>query len=208
MVETQLNLKKKIRKSDSENGLYLAFDISTSCIGFSIFNSDGILLDIRYIKMTTDKDVEVQNRYIAKANLFKEFIQEYKQYKIYKVIIEDPLVASNNVNTVNTLLRFNGICSYLIYQELSIIPEYLTVSEVRQLFCPEMCEFNKKTNKMVLKFKSKGIDPKEYIQQKVSNLEPDLNWTYTKNNTLKTENFDMSDSYALGKAYFIKTNLI
>jgi hypothetical protein len=157
-----------------DDGLVLAFDISTSCIGFAIFNSEGKMLDLRYITLKVDKDVLAENRYIPKANIFKEYIQEYKQYKISKIVIENPLVASNNVNTVNTLLRFNGICSYLLYQELNIMPEYITVSDVRQLFCPEMCEFNKKTGKNVLKFKSLKIDPKEYIHQKVSKLEPQL----------------------------------
>ena len=41
------------------------------------------------------------------------------------------------------------------------------------------------------------IDKKNVILEKVANLEPQIVWEYTKNNTLKKENFDMTDAYAV-----------
>ena len=38
------------------------------------------------------------------------------------------------------------------------------------------------------------------IWEKVADLEPQIVWEYTKNNTLKKENFDMTDSYACVRA--------
>ncbi len=203
-MSINLNEQNKIKNK----GHYIALDISTSCIGMSIFNQDYELVDLKHILLKTDKDVLPENRYLAKANMFKTYLQVYKEYNILDVVIEDPLVASNNVKTVNTLLRFNGICSYLIWSELNTIPKYITVHGVRETFCPEMCEYDSKKNRNILKFKSRKIDPKEYIFMKVSKLEPQLNWLYDKNGKLKDENYDMTDSYAVGKAFFIKKNIL
>jgi hypothetical protein len=34
------------------------------------------------------------------------------------------------------------------------------------------------------------------IWEKIAKLEPQIQWLYTKNNTLKKENFDQTDAYA------------
>jgi hypothetical protein len=41
----------------------------------------------------------------------------------------------------------------------------------------------------------KDIDKKMIIWEKVAKLEPQIQWLYTKNNTLKKENFDQTDAY-------------
>jgi hypothetical protein len=43
-------------------------------------------------------------------------------------------------------------------------------------------------------------DKKLYIWEKVAKLEPQIEWFYTKNNTLKDMCFDMSDSSCVGFA--------
>ena len=40
-----------------------------------------------------------------------------------------------------------------------------------------------------------NIDKKTVIWEKVSDLEPQIDWQYTRNATLKAENFDMTDAY-------------
>jgi hypothetical protein len=45
------------------------------------------------------------------------------------------------------------------------------------------------------------------LWEKVAELEPQITWFFDKNNKLKKENFDMSDSYVCGLAYFNKRNL-
>ena len=41
----------------------------------------------------------------------------------------------------------------------------------------------------------KGCDKKHIVWEQVSTKEPHLTWVYTRNNTLKKENYDMSDAY-------------
>ena len=45
------------------------------------------------------------------------------------------------------------------------------------------------------------IDKKTIIWELVAKREPQITWNYTKNNTLKKENFDSSDAYTAGLGY-------
>jgi hypothetical protein len=47
----------------------------------------------------------------------------------------------------------------------------------------------------------KDIDKKMLIWEKVAKKEPQINWQYTKNNTLKKENFDQTDAYTCVLGY-------
>ena len=45
------------------------------------------------------------------------------------------------------------------------------------------------------------------IWEKVANKEPHIVWQYTRNNTLKKENFDMTDAYTCVMGYMKKNKL-
>jgi hypothetical protein len=45
------------------------------------------------------------------------------------------------------------------------------------------------------------VDKKQIIWENVAKLEPQITWQYTKKQTLKKENFDMSDSYTCVLGY-------
>ena len=185
--------------------IYIGFDISTSCIGISFFNEKGELVNLTHLKMETEKEINPDDRYIHKANIFKEYLQTLKSFKIKSVFIEEPLLGSNNVFTVGVLLRFNGICSYLISQELGVNPEFITIHDARKMFCPEFVI--NKGNKQVFSF-PKALDKKEYIWKKVSLKYPFVKWLYNKKGNLMKENFDMSDSVVIGEAGLKLKNLL
>jgi hypothetical protein len=46
----------------------------------------------------------------------------------------------------------------------------------------------------------KSDEKKEYLRKKVEELEPQINWFYTRNNTVKSISYDMSDAYVVGHA--------
>jgi hypothetical protein len=183
--------------------VFLSFDISTSCIGVSIFNEDFELRSVKALKMTKTKDCK-EDPEIVKGDGFKKFVEELKIYEIIDIFVEEPLVKSNNVYTVNKLLKFNGICSYILRDILGIIPKFMSVDEVRRLFCPEMTEYDVKKDKTILKFKSRKIDPKTYIFEKIAREYENISWILDKNGNFKTENYDITDSIALAKASFKK----
>ncbi len=190
---------------------YYAADISTSCCGFSLFNENGKLMELKHIKLDIDRDIAIELRYLVKAEMFKNYIKDYKQYVLEKynaciseVFVEEPLMSSNNIFTVGTLLRFNGICCYLFNEIFGNPPKLITIHEVRKVFCPEFVKVKhvKGERKETLSFPknlgAKKFDKKEYIWQKVSEKEKSVEWLFNSKGNLMKENFDMSDAYAVG----------
>jgi hypothetical protein len=47
------------------------------------------------------------------------------------VVIEEPLLQSNNVNTVATLLRFNGMISKSVFDTLGVVPDFISSYDAR-----------------------------------------------------------------------------
>ena len=76
----------------------LGLDISTKTIGFALFDMTGSkLLELTHfspkIKPQPDDKIE---ELIKKADAFKEHLQLYKDLGIVQVVIEEPLLNSNN----------------------------------------------------------------------------------------------------------------
>jgi hypothetical protein len=204
----------------------LGLDISTKTIGIALFEDFGEHGTLRLLHHVTPvvkpKPESKMQELFEKAKIFEEeFLKKYENVGIKKVIIEEPLLRSNNVNTVATLLRFNGIISKAIYDILGVIPEYISSYDSRAYAFPELKQIrthNKKnepyTEKELLKNNPVlfggyewDIDKKLVIWEKVSELEPQIMWLHDKNQKLKKENFDMADSYACCLGYMYKEGL-
>jgi len=190
-----------------KNKVFLSFDISTTCIGLSIFDIDFNLLDVRAIKLKVNKDIKKElDPILVKADFFKQYLDTLNpEYEIVNVFIEEPLLSSNNVFTVNKLLRFNGICSWILKEKYNLYPILMSVHDVRVILNPEMCTFNSKKNEYTLNFRKRGVDPKEYIFNKIHKHYGDkLIVTRNRNNKINTENYDITDSIALAYSCFKK----
>ncbi len=190
---------------EQQKGLVMALDISTSNIGLAMFDEVGEFLSVKHIAMDVDKDVKVENRYLPKANIFKEFIQEYKSKNIIAIIIEDPLGSSNNIFTANLLIKFNGILSYILHQELNVIPQYVTVHNWRKELCPEFVRIDRNRKGEIKKevFSiPKEIDKKDYVFEKIKEKYPQISWLVNKKGVPSKENYDMADSIGVGLYYF------
>ena len=66
---------------------------------------------------------------------------------------------------------------------------------------------NKKGKKVLFGGYEKGCDKKQIIWQKVSDQQPHIDWSYTRNNTLKKENYDMTDAYTCVLGHMQKNKL-
>jgi len=181
-----------------KEGTVLGLDVSTKTIGIALFNVEGKLLELTHITPRPKPKPETKvGELIKKANTFGEFIEKYKKLKINKVIIEEPLLRSNNVNTVGTLLRYNGMISKICYDELGVLPEYISTYNSRKFAFPELMVSRKEgSNPVLFGGYDTKIDKKMVVWEKVANLEPQIVWLYTRNQTLKKESFDMTDAYA------------
>jgi len=189
----------------------LGLDISTKTIGWALFdiNSEE-LLELTHIS-PRPKKVEVDDskmkELLLKSSIFRTKLEEYKNLGIVKVVIEEPLLNSNNVYTIQTLLRYNTLVCKEIYDVLGIVPEFISTYNSRKFAFPELIKENDKKKFVLFGGLPKDVDKKQIIWELVAKREPQIQWLYTKNNTLKKENFDQTDAYTCVLGY-MKSNEI
>jgi hypothetical protein len=187
----------------------LGLDVSTSTIGWALFDIESKeLLELTHISpRPKTKDENKLKELILKSEVFKTKLEQYKNLGITDVIIEEPLLNSNNVYTVQTLMRYNTLISKEIYDTLGIIPSYISTYNSRKSAFPWLVKDNGKGKFVLFGGYPKDCDKKQIIWEQVAKREPQITWTYTKNNTLKKENFDMSDAYCCVLGYMKQENL-
>jgi hypothetical protein len=175
----------------------LGLDISTKTIGWALFNIlNGELLELTHFSPNIKPKLEDKiEEMLVKSSQFRDKLSDYANVGITKVIIEEPLINSNNIRTVAVLMRYNSFITRIIYDVLGLVPEFISTYNSRKFAFPELVSENKKGRKVLFGSYAKGCDKKNIIWQHVSNKEPHLTWAYTRNNTLKKENYDMSDAY-------------
>ena len=88
--------------------MILGLDISTSCIGWSLLDSEGGLIKLGYIMLDKEKDL------FCKAQRASEDIAMInQQHNITNVFIEENLQSFrsgfSSARTLSTLAKFNGI---------------------------------------------------------------------------------------------------
>lgn len=196
-----------------------SLDISTTNIGCALWDSKGKLIELKHLELKLSKDVPIEDRDIHKAEIFKKYVLEYKERllnelngELIHIIVEEPLGGSNNPTTASLLFGFNGICRYILYSIFNIYPQKISVYDSRKLFCSELVKisYNKKGEKIeTLSFPEKYKKEKKlYIWEKVSKLEPQIEWFYKKDGSLRDINFDLSDSYAVGHSAMKRIGII
>jgi hypothetical protein len=176
----------------------LGLDISTKTIGWALFDiQTQELLELTHIspRPKVPKDEDKLLELLLKSEVFAEKLREYKDFGIVRVVIEEPLLNSNNVYTIQTLLRFNSFVFKEIYNILGIVPEFISTYNSRKFAFPELVRENDKKKFVLFGGFPKDIDKKTVIWELVAKKEPQIKWLYTRNNTLKKENFDQTDAY-------------
>ena len=197
-------------KTDLKNSpKVLGLDVSTRTIGCAIFDiQTKELLELTHFSpVIKPKPEDKIEELILKVRGFEEKLEGYRNLGITKVVIEEPLLNSNNIWTVGTLLRYNSMITKSIYDILGIVPCFISTYNSRKCAWPDLVQENDKGKKVLFGGLPKDIDKKEIIWKKVSNKEPQITWLYTKNNTLKKECFDMSDAYTCVMGYMKQENI-
>ena len=162
------------KKSYQNNPKVLGLDVSTSTIGWALFDMrTQELLELTHIsprpKPKTDNKIE---ELLRKAEVFKTKLEEYKNLGITKVVIEEPLLGSNNVHTVGTLMRYNAMITKAIYDALGIVPNYISTYNSRKFAFPDLVQKNEKNKFVLFGGFPKDCDKKQIIWDKVAKLEP------------------------------------
>ena len=188
----------------------LGLDISTKTIGWALFDiKTQELLELTHVspRPKMGNEVDKLKELLLKSEIFAEKVKQYVGLGIVKVIIEEPLLNSNNIYTIQTLLRFNSFIFKEIYNILGIIPEFVSTYNARKFAFPELIQENDKKKFVLFGGLPKDIDKKMIIWEKVAKREPQITWSYTRNNTLKKENFDQTDAYACVLGFMRNNNI-
>lgn len=178
--------------------MVLGIDISTSITGFAVVG-DGQLLHYSSVDLRKHKGV------FNKANVLKEFVEDlYENYQldqegscgwgaakhpIQHIYIEQPLHmfmrGKSSAKTLSTLMTFNGIVSWLIYELFDFEPQYVSATSAR-----------KKAGIRV----PRGEKAKEVVLKHLLKHEPAFHVEYTKFGNPKPESYDRADAIVVAKA--------
>ena len=195
----------------------LGLDVSTKTIGIALYENlgnKGHLSALTHVTPKIKPKPETKTgELFEKCDIFEEqCLDKYKNLNITRVIIEEPLLRSNNVNTVGTLLRFNGMISRAVYKKLGVVPDFISSFDARAYGFPELMAV-RTHNKNGEKYPEKDIqkkfeknqvtlfgaydwnvDKKVVVWEKVADLYPQIQWIYNRNHILAKENYDMTDA--------------
>jgi hypothetical protein len=205
------------------DNLILGLDVSTKTIGIALFednNGVGNLKLLHHVSPKVKPEPESKmEELFEKARIFeKDFLNAYADMGITRVIIEEPLLQSNNANTIGVLLRFNGMIARSVYETLNVVPDFISSYDARMYAFPELMQVRKnkkngeeRTDKEITKSKPVlfgghdfDVDKKMVIWELVADLVPQINWFYDKKNKLTKENFDMADAFTCVRGYMRK----
>ena len=187
-------------KEIENNPKVLALDVSTKTIGIALFDiTTKELLELTHVSpVPKPKRENKMEELLIKAEMVRSKIENYRNLNVTEVVIEEPLLGSNNIYTIQTLLRFNTLVFKDIYDVLGIVPEFISTYNARKFAFPHLVQPNDKGKHVLFGGFPRDIDKKLVLWELVAKKEPQISWLYTKNNTLKKENFDMSDAYVAG----------
>ena len=144
----------------------LGLDISTSCTGLAALDAAGDVIAFSYCKPAGDT-------LVAKADMLGCFIKEWCDHQttgpLKAVYIEQNLQrfrrGFSSAQVINTLARFNGMISYIVYRDLGIQPVYVNVNEGRKSLGIKI---------------ARGSNTKEEILKWCSLQYPDISWPEKK----------------------------
>lgn len=197
---------KKILK---ESPKVLGLDVSTKTVGWALFDiRSKELLELTHISpVPKPKEDNKIKELLIKSEIIRTKLLQYKDMGITKVIIEEPLLNSNNVYTIGTLMRFNTLICKEVFDVLGVVPEFISTYNSRKFAFPELVKQNDKGKFVLFGGLPKDIDKKQIIWDLVAKREPQIQWQYTKNSTLKKENYDQSDAYCCVLGFMRQENI-
>ena len=151
-----------------------SLDISTTNVGAALWDENGVLKELKHFELTVDKSITPEERILVKADMFAEYISNFEERvkESYGACIKNVFVEapfSNTPKNINTTAMLLGFNG---------IARYILYKQ-----------FGKQPYMITVHQSRKIFCPE---------LEPNIEWFYTRNETLKSSSFDMSDAYCVG----------
>lgn len=185
----------------------LGLDISSSCVGVCYLNvTSGIKSDGSHIEVLEHIDLKSSARLTnlwEKADELKKILTKMiLDHSITpdRIIIEDAAKkftpGRSSADTISTLLRFNGISSYVVRDIFKKDPDFLGAQESRKLCSLKMQRVGK-VNK----------SQKEQVFEAMMNSDlKHIVWPKKKSGADVEWSRDATDAYVLAKAGYIRFN--
>lgn len=168
--------------------MFLGLDISTSITGFTVLGETGDILFCEHI------DLKKFDNLYTKAHRVENILKDiFIQYNIQHVWIEESLQmfssGMSSAKTLSTLTKFNGIISWICWDEFKILPQHIPAVSARKE-CGIKVE--------------KGKRGKDAVMEYMLDKEPWFVVEYTKAGNIKTHFYDRADSFIVAKAGFLR----
>ena len=168
-------------------GHTLGLDISTSITGYTLLSDRGEVVEIGSWDMRNKKQY---HDWIDKTKKIKyELAILNKRCIINNVFIEPALnmfmMGKSSAHTISTLIKFNGIVSWLVYEAFEAEPEYIPAVSAR-----------KKCGLTI----RRGTKAKEQVIKFLLDTEPAFGVDYTRTGKIQPHCYDEADSLIIAKA--------
>ena len=174
--------------------MILGLDVSTSITGATLLNENEEIVfneawDTRKFKDFFDKAEFVKERIKHVYGNYSNHSGNINNVCIEHIYIEQSLQSFrsgfSSAKTLSTLSRFNGVVSWICFDDFGIKPEYIAATTARKLCGIKVPRGNK---------------AKAVVLQHVIDTEPSFVLEYTKHGNPKPDTFDRADSLIIAKA--------
>jgi len=174
--------------------MILGLDVSTSITGATLLNENGEIVfneawDTRRFKDFFDKAEFVKEKIKHVYGNYGNHSGNVNNICIKHIFIEQSLQSFrsgfSSAKTLSTLSRFNGIVSWICFDDFRIKPEYVAATTARKLCGIKVPRGNK---------------AKAVVLQHVIDTEPSFVLECTKYGNPKPDTFDRADSLIIAKA--------
>lgn len=186
------------------NKLIVGLDVSTSVTGVCVINKDAPTVnDGSHIFKIDRIEFKGADTLWKKADKVFSALEEIKvayPSSDWRLVLEEPLLGfqkgMSSATTITTLMRFNGIVSYIGRNVFSVDPEYISAAHARKLCGIKM----QRTS-------AAGMSGKEQVFKYMS--ENDLKhiiWPQKKNGAPVDWSRDATDAYVISRAYCLQAD--
>jgi hypothetical protein len=184
--------------------LILGLDVSTSVTGVCILSPEiptadqgSHILYINHIDLKRCKTIWQKADRVAFE--FDSLLRKYP--RCYRVFLEEPLMGfragMSSAATITTLMRFNGIVSYIARDIFKVDPEYISASSARKL-----CGIKVQRTSIA------GMNGKEQVFKYMSEHDlKNIEWPMKKNGNPIDASRDMTDAYVIARAAMLSKHL-
>jgi hypothetical protein len=113
--------------------MILGLDISTTTTASTVLDEDGKIVLCEAVRLEKLKDLFI------KASNIKKYVENLnKTYDIKAVYVEEPLMSfsagMSSAKTISTLMRFNGIVSWICCDVIGLDPQFISAGTARKMY--------------------------------------------------------------------------